>query len=401
MKILFTHRYFWPDSPPYGAMLRSLSTALAARGHRVEVFAGQPSYAEDAQPVAESEVIDGVRVSRIAMRRENKGRPLVRLWNALSYCAQLYRKVRKSDARIVTAASFPPVLAAWCASLAARRSGKKFIYHLQDVHPEVALASGGVLAWPPLLALLRWIDGQTLRRADRIVILSEDMARTLRSRRARFDHAKIRIINNFQVDSFADEEARSDLPMKASGKVRAIFAGNLGAFQRLELFIDAARIVEKELPDFELVLLGNGASERSLKQRAAGLGNVQFHEWLPYSQARHVIADADVGLVSLMPGIVDVSYPSKTFTYLGLGVPLAVVVEPESELARMVCGENLGFCARDATPGGVADLFREIAARRETLGELRSNASAYFDQSLTGHRAFDRWDEVIGELAHG
>lgn len=398
MKILFTHRYFWPDSPPYGAMLRSLAGAMAGRGHAVSVFAGQPSYAPDAKRVASRETIDGIAIRRVATFAEDKSRPVIRAINVAIYCARLFVAVLRSDADIVTAASFPPVLAGWTASLAARLSGKAFVYHLQDIHPEVAKISGSRLGRGTIFRLLRALDDQTLRRAACVVVLSEDMKRTVLARPHAVDTAKIAVINNYEVASFADAAPGAALPLKRAGVFRAIFAGNLGGFQNLDLFVDAARLVADDLPQFELFLLGNGSSEAALRRRADGLANILFHDLMPYEQARHVIADADIGLVSLTPGVIGVSYPSKTFTYLGLGLPLGVLVEPDSALARMVADNALGDVAAARTAEAVADLFRRLASEGRNA-PVRRAVAAYHAAHLTRGAAFDRWAAVFAETA--
>ncbi len=375
-------------------MLRSLASAMADAKHDVTVFAGQPSYAVDAQRVAANEDIDGFSVKRVRTFREAKERPLIRGVNVAIYCIQLFFHVLFSRAEVVTAASFPPVFAGWTASLAARLSGKQFIYHLQDIHPEVARVSGSRLGRGFLFRLLRWLDMQTMRRASRIVVLSRDMAATIMHRPKPPASDKITIINNFEIASFETEESRSNLPLKPEGITRLIFAGNLGRFQNLGLFVEAAKLVDSELPHFQLMFLGNGDSEGSLKRAATGLGNVIFHDLMPYATARHVIADADAGLVSLSEGVVSVSYPSKTFTYLGLGVPLALVVEPESELAQMVRREELGEVADAATPEAVAQMYRAIAAR-EDRDEIRARVSRYHQRSLAREAIFGRWGDLF------
>ncbi len=161
MKILFTHRYFWPDSPAYATMLRTIAEHVAAQGHEVEVFASQPSYGEHSR-AAPRERVGGIAIRRVAVFHERKGSPLARGLNVAIYCARLFAHVLRSRPDIVTAATFPPVLAGWTASLAAKLVGARFIYHLQDVHPEVSVYSGGRLGRGFLLRFLRSLDNQTL-----------------------------------------------------------------------------------------------------------------------------------------------------------------------------------------------------------------------------------------------
>ena len=76
MKILLTHRYFWPDTPPYGAMLRRIAADLAGAGHDVEVFTSRPSYGRGITAPGR-ETVDGFRVRRCFVFAENKKNPFV------------------------------------------------------------------------------------------------------------------------------------------------------------------------------------------------------------------------------------------------------------------------------------------------------------------------------------
>ena len=75
---------------------------------------------------------------------------------------------------------------------------RKFIYHMQDIHPELSVYSGGRLGRGLAMRLMRWLDNQTLRRSAAIVVLSQDMADTLAERR--LGPLPVYIINNFSLD---------------------------------------------------------------------------------------------------------------------------------------------------------------------------------------------------------
>ena len=137
MKILLTHRYFWPDTPPYGSMLRTIAEALAAAGHDVHVFTSQPSYnSRIAAPAHQT--LSGVKIRRINILPERKTLPLVRLVNLVGYSLRLFLQILMLRPDVVSAATFPPVAAGLVASLAARLVGAKFLYHMQDIHPAVS-----------------------------------------------------------------------------------------------------------------------------------------------------------------------------------------------------------------------------------------------------------------------
>lgn len=367
MRMLLTHRYFWPDSSPYGVILRQIGKELAAAGHEVWIFTSKPSYGKDAPDAPAHQRLGEMMVRRIWVLSEARRNPLIRAFNVLFYCIALFFHVLRNRADVVTAGTFPPVLAAWSASLAARLSGARFIYHMQDIHPEVSAYSGGMLGRGLPARLLTRLDNQTLRRADAIVTLSADMAETLRARG--LSDLPVHIINNPPLEADqADVAPPADL-QKPEGVVRVIFAGNLGRFQNLPLLAEGVARCFDTHPELELMFLGDGVALPELKARWGDHPKVRFAPFMPFAQARSVIAGADIGLVSLSPHIYRVAYPSKIATYRDLGVKVLALVEPESQMARELERSGWGgVVPAAATPTAIAEaLERLIAAPMPTL----------------------------------
>jgi glycosyltransferase involved in cell wall biosynthesis len=264
-----------------------------------------------------------------------------------------------------------------------------------DLYPEVAVLSG--LLRPGLIVnLLRSLDAGNCRQASAVVVLSEDMKATLGDRG--LDTHKVLVLNNFEIDD--DATCPGSPPIsKSTSSFRILFAGNMGNFQGLEQIIDAA----DELRDdavFEFVFMGAGTRVSELKSQAGDLlgKSVRFLDQQPLSTALQVMKDSDLAVVSLRPGIHRVAFPSKTMMYLKAGCRLLAIVEPDSELARMVWAERLGTVV---PPGDKAALVAAI--RSELLvrggGERRSRiievGGRYFGRSTT----LARWSQVIAELA--
>lgn len=358
MKVLLSHRYFVPDSSPYGMILLRICNDIAAAGHEVEVFTSRPSYGRNPAKAPRREQMGDVAVRRIWVLSEARRNPLARFLNVLFYCVALFFYTLRSRADVVTACTFPPVIAAWSASLAARLSGARFIYHIQDIHPEVSTYSGGRLGRGLPARLLTALDNQTLRRADAIVTLSEDMAETLRARG--LGPLPITLLNNPALEPDGAPIAPPPDLVKAVGTTRVIFAGNLGRFQNLPLLAEGVAQCFAAHPELELMFLGDGVALPELKSRWGTHPRVRFAPFLPFAQARGIIGGADIGLVSLSANIYRVAYPSKVSTYLDLNLRILALVEPESQMARELEWRAIGAVPRAATP-------EAIGAALETL----------------------------------
>lgn len=347
-------------------MLRTIGTALADEGHEVHVLSTVPSYRESTRGISvpKREVLGGITVRRVWVLGNEKANPLRRALNVLIYCAVLFAAVLRLRPDIVTAATTPPVMAAWTASLAAKITGAHFVYHMQDIHPEVSLYSGGRLGRGIALRILRFLDNQTLRRSSAIVVLSRDMRDSIQARG--LGELPIHVINNFSLDLFdAPEEPPAEL-RKPSGKFRVIFAGNLGRFQNLPRLAEGISQLFPRYPKLELMFLGDGIALTELRQTYAGHSQVTFGPFLPFAQARVLIQEADVGLVALAPDIFRVAYPSKVTTYLRLGLPLLALVEPKSALARDLLAAGVAEIPASSRPQDIAvALCRLIETPRE------------------------------------
>lgn len=394
MKVLLTHRFFWPDTAPYAIMLRVIAKELVQAGHKVHVLASIPSYRETGGSSPSQEIVDGAHLRRVWVLAREKSSPVRRALNVVIYAWHLCAEILRLRPDVVTASTFPPVIAAWCASLAARWVGAKFVYHMQDIHPEISQFSNGFLGRPLPAMLLRWFDNQTLKRSAAIVVLSNDMAQTLRDRGAH--NLPLHVINNFSL-SHASPSSSGDVPIhlrKNPLRKRVIFAGNLGRFQNLMLLADGVARLFPDHPDLDLMFLGDGSALPDLKARWSKNPQVQFAPFMPFEQAQSVIADADIGLVSLSSGIYRAAYPSKVSTYLELGVPVFALIEPQSDLAKNLTQARVGAVATELTAQSIAAALAQLLVDKPTNAQVKAWHEAQFGLSST----LAQWRRLFEDL---
>ena len=390
-------------------MLRSIGRHLVAAGHSVSVYSTQPSYRPGAfEPKqAKSEKLDGISVRRISLLNERRKDLLFRGFNAFLYSVRLFLHIlfgRRYD--LVVVSTFPPILVAFLACLACKIRRCRFVYHCQDIHPEVSMAIRGKSsgAW---LSLLQRIDEWTCGHASTIVVLSEDMRGTLLER-SPTAHLNIRIINNFelpQFDSATQVNEIVDFPdaevggQIASNAFRVVFAGNFGRFQSLDTVVRAAALL-KDMGEIRIVLIGDGVMQAELKELCEGLScdNVDFMPFQTPTVAKRLISQADFGLVTLRQGMYRVAYPSKTMTYLSAGRPLIVMVEQASELAKSVAAERLGLVVPDGTPEALAGTIREGYQNRQDWEGERSRLKEYAAERSSEKAVLGKWGQLIDSV---
>lgn len=403
MRILAIYRHFWPDSPPYAAMLRTITAHLAAEGHDVHVLAEQPCYKTTDRALSRParERVDGVSVRRLGrLPGQNLalfGRLALLLFPARVVLAALLARLRGERYDLVWTATIPPGINGLAGRIAARLLGAKFLYHFQDIYPELQTNAGNWKKGGFLDRLVGAIDNGNANAAQAMIVLSGDMADTVAARG--IERTKISIINNFMIDEF-DGHATPEIPtnLQKSAGFTAIFAGNVGRFQGLEAVVEAARTLATTAPEVEIFILGDGAAKASLQAQAKDLPNVRFHGHLPFESAQEVIAQADLGLVSVDAGIFRTAYPSKTLTYLGLGVPVLAVIEPQSELARTLTEQGLGYVAQGREPADIADAIEQAASNRPQTHAMRDRAREYYAAHLSKDAVLAQWSALIAQM---
>jgi len=417
-KVLFFYQHFWPDSPPYASMLRSIGVRLNAFGFHVGMLTAQPSYKplDFANKALAAETLDSIEVKRLGnLPGASKVRLIALVGKVLfpirAMFVVLARKLLGAQPDVVVAATIPPVLNGGCGLLAARIAGVKFVYHMQDIYPEIGVAGSLWSERSIRYKVLVYLDTYVSRRADACVVLSQDMQSSLVTRGV--DKSSIYIINNFTLESFEDALPAGTLDkqttfkgaldtkaddMAVDKKYRIVFAGNLGRFQALEALLDAFLDDRCQALPIELHFLGDGAVKAELQNKASSFSSVCFHGHVPFDQAARFIADCDAGIVSISPGVIKYAYPSKTLSYLGLGVPLFALVEKQSELASDIEKQNLGVVCTGQLKEDLIESYQNLVTwlrRNENTGD---RIKQYAMLSGSPDAAAEKWNLLLGDI---
>jgi len=399
-QVLAVHRYFWPDAPPYAAMLRSIAGRWGRDGADVAVVTAQPSYRGGQHKRPAREAIDGFQVRRVPAVAGKGARAAVDLV-AFPLTVASAILARRPAPDVVMCSTVPQVTLGVATAAAARARGASFVYHCMDLHPEIGRLSGE-FANPTVYRALAALDRWTMRRATRIVVLSQDMRDSVLARDPRLA-AKTVILNNFSLPDF-EAPVASPLPPPDADVLRVVFTGNIGRFQGLESVVEAMA----GLPSgsrVELVFMGDGKAKEALAAQAEAVPlsdgvRIVFVPQGPVSAAKALMATAHVGIVSLMPEVVRYAYPSKTATYAQAGLPMLVICEQDTELARTVREEGLGWSVSAGDTPAVVAAITDAQTRRDSAGlaPMADRVQRYAETHFAEEAVLDRWAGLLAEI---
>jgi glycosyltransferase involved in cell wall biosynthesis len=390
--IVLIHRYFSPDTPPYASILHDIAEHLGSGACRVTVLTCQPSYNRSVVhgAPAHEQISANVTVTRWPVLNDRSSQ-LRKILNMVWFCARLVSTMsRMGQVHAVMAASTPPIAVAAVSCWMARRKKAAFIYHKQDIYPEVVAVPGKRPS--RLTALLRWLDACTDRAATKVVVLSEDMAKTTIQRGVLAE--RIAVINNF--DPWHLEKQIEFVPWELDpDNFHVVFAGNLGHFQNLEPIFDA--LVELRDDPITFHFFGDGSLREELVRRVESLGltRIRLYGYRPPDEvARFLSERADIGIVSLVPGVIRAAYPSKTMSYLRQGTPILALVEGDSELARTVRAARIGQQVEPSDVSQLVNVLRELARSRSALNGARDRARRLYVEEFSRERRLDDWSSL-------
>lgn len=388
---LLVLNYYYGPSESTGQLLRELCEDLASE-MPVTIVAARPGDEETKQMPHR-----GVEVRWVPSTRFGKGSIALRLLDYLTFlvCA-LPTVLRAPRPDVVLCMTNPPFVGILGALAAALRRTRLAIT-VQDVHPDVGVISGRLTSRPAVWAL-GWVQRFLIRRADKIVVISEAMRQRMVERGA--EPGQVTVIGNW-IDADEIVPQPRDNPWAREhdlvGRFTLMHAGNVGLLQDIETFVDAAPLV----PEARFVIVGEGANKQALLDRAAAHGseNVAFLARQPREVLASLLASADAHVVSLMPGLAGLMEPSKLYGILAAARPVLGGMEEGSETFEVVERSGCGVISTPGDPHSLAAAARRLIETGEAgREEMGGRGRAYCEQFCSRGHATGAYREMLVSL---
>lgn len=248
-----------------------------------------------------------------------------------------------------------------------------------------------------LSALQNAVNVPTYPMIDVMVANSQSTENSYhRYERALLRGTDCRVIHNgVDFDRLHAGTERTDLPELPTGP-RIVTAARLVPVKNIENLVRAMQSVLADVPDAELVLIGDGPEEAALRRTAAELGlteSVTFLGRLEREAVYGTIAQCDVFAVpSLYEGFCNAAVEA-----MGLGVP---VVASNIDVLHEVVGDG-GLYANPHAPDEIADQLLTLLTNqqyREEVGEIaRERARSEFTIEKTAERYYEVYRSLMEE----
>ncbi len=389
MRLLVVSQFFWPED----FRINDLVGELIARGHKVTVLTGLPSYPdghifpEFARNPKAFNRYAGIDILRVPLIPRGEGRLRLAV-NFASYAitASLIGpwklRRRRFDAVFIFMVT-PATVGIPGVILAALKRAPLACWVL-DSWPEMLEAFNAVRS-PALLRAVGKLMSVVYNRCNLILAPSRSVIPQIATHCR--DPSRIVYFPNWAEPIFGaqDPQPAPEVPAR-EGTFDILFAGNIGEAQDFPAVLEAAEIL-KDDARFRWLIIGGGRmvgwvrdeiDRRGLQQSVLVLGRY------PVDRMPSFYRHADAMLVSLKDEpIFSMTIPSKLQSYLAAGVPVVAMLN--GECADLIERARAGLTCRASDARGLAMAVQRLAAMPdEARAEMRRNALAL------GSREFDR-----------
>lgn len=393
MKILVVCQYYYPE--PF--RIKDICEEMVRRGHEVHVVTGYPNYPEgilyDGYGKGKhiDEVINGVSVHRCFTIPRQTG-ILKRMLNYYSYALSSTKYVRSKKCKTVDGKPFDyvfcnqlsPVMMTHAAIAYKKKYKVPMTMYCLDLWPE-SLIAGGIKRGSIIYKYFHFVSKRIYRAADKILITSRMFSEYLHNE---FD------IENRKIEylpQYAEGIFETVAPKKETGIFDFMFAGNIGAIQRVDTIIKAAELLKNEPVRFHIV--GSGTDLERLQQMGDNLENVIFYGRRPLEEMPKFYAMSDAMLVTLQADeVLSMTLPGKVQSYMAVGKPIIGAIDGETK--KVIEDAKCGYCGRAEVAEALAENIRNFVKNpdKDLMGK---NAREYYEKHFEQGKFMDRLEAVI------
>lgn len=395
---------YYPEETSTGYLLTKIAEGLAPH-YPVSVLCGQPSYSARGVRAASHEVRHGVKIHRCWATTFNKDVLFLRFVNLVTISLFTFFKalwqIRSRDyVLVVTNPPSLPLLVAFACRL--RRA--KCLLLIHDVYPEVVVAVGKAKPHSIPTRFLNWLNKRLYQSAERIIVVGRDME-ILVSKKLNGARQRIVFIPNWaDVDDITPGQREQNVLLKELGLNRKFIlqcAGNMGYPNDIESILESAKILA-DRKDIHFLFIGSGAKKRWIEKfiLTNELQNVTILPNRPRSDQSNFLNACDVAIITLVSGMVGISMPSRTYNTLASGKPVIGVVDTDSELARLIEEERVGWVVPPSNPEKLVQAILEARINHTQLSEMGARARLAAERKYPLDKIIEAYLAVIRGLEH-
>ena len=366
-----------------------LAQHLESLGWRVTIIASSTDHPSGRQLSPRGATVSGDEhgpVFRLLKTPAYEKGGFSRVINMVTFSARLLA-LRNLDAPDLVIGSTVHPLAAWAASIVARRKAVPFVFETRDLWPETLIDMGAITRRHPLARILRWIEKRTIERSLLVISPLPGVGAYLEA--WGHDVPFVWISNGVEPG-----EASAPPAVDAAGPTFTYF-GSIGRANAVDTLVQAFELylAEGGSPYARLRLVGDGADFDEIKRRTTTsqwASQMHLQGAVPQSELTQISADSDA-LIANMLDLPLYKYGislNKLFEYLSAARPIIFASNASN---NPVADASAGFAVPANDVAAIAEAMQQLqdtpAADRAAMGARgREHVKSEYDYSVLARR---------------
>lgn len=361
-KILIITEYFYPSSRNDAYLVTKIAEAISESSDNVDVIC-----TSILDPKQELNTISG-EMHRIKSINSISSNIFIKVIKLILITIQLTLKsfitIKKED-KVFTVTNpvfFLPILI-----LLKKIKGFNLTLLVFDIFPENLLATGVLkeksFLYKNLLKIYNW----AYKKVDRVIVIGRDMQDIIEKKTN--NNVPILYIPNWcdtnSIKSSLKDKNSIIKKYNLENKIVFSFVGNFGLVQNIENILNATLEVQND--KFIFLFIGDGAMKTSILNFIDKFKckNIIYAGKYPTEHQNEFLNACDVSIMSLDKKMYGLGVPSKTYYNMAAAKPLLFIGHAESEIAKLIKENDIGWTIETENSTKLANLFDFICESPE------------------------------------
>ena len=342
----------------------------------------------------------GVKIRRFRTPKSNRPSMALRLLagGVFSVSALFYLISHRSyDVLLIVTSPPTNAMAAW---VYAKLEGVPYVYCVNDLYPDIAVALGRLNSASFVFRLSRWLQKLCLNAAARTVVVGRCMRQHIHSHYG-VPLPRIAVIRNWAdpVQIYPTPRENSFRQANNLSGFVVLYGGNFSRYVDFDQVLGAARLLIQN-HDISFVLIGDGVMKSEILARVEkeGLKNVRVMESVARSAMSAVLGAADACLISLVPQMMGLGSPGKLYSIMAAGRPVVAMVAEGSEVAQILAEEACGFNVPDGIASALVSALQRLREDPALARGMGQRARSALERRFTLAQAATEFFSVFKEV---
>ena len=258
---------------------------------------------------------------------------------------------------------------------------------LRDIFPQWAV-DAGVLRKGPVWSYFRRKELDQYSAADIIAVQTRGDLQYF-AREFPGNHFSLEVLYNWAAlkeTNLQPTNYRTQLGLM--DKVVFVYGGNLGVSQDMDNIVRLARNL-KGHERIHILLVGQGSEAASLKRKIADqeLRNIEILPPLGQREYLSMLAEFDVGIVTLDRRLKTHNLPGKILSYCYWSMPVLASINPGNDLFEILGESQAGFCFVNGDDENLVAAAVRLANEPELRARMGNNARRLLENAFSVQRA--------------